>query len=725
MTAATKTAPPDLEERVGRHPQWIHRPWLDVLVGAGGWSLPLLLLAYPLTALGTQTAAGVFYALALFFNNPHYMATIYRAYRTPEERSKYRFFTFYATSFLVFVGILAHFYYPLLPWLLTVYITWSPWHYAGQNYGLLMMFVRRNGVSPAAGVRRALYGSFVASYLMLFLSFHARPSLDPLVLSLGLPEKLGQVGRISCGAAFAVLGAYALAKISKQAPLRSLVAPLVLFATQFLWFVLPSILELAYGVRLPQTRYSTGVLALMHSAQYLWITSYYARRESETKRPWRGRMYFATLVIGGVALFVPGPWLVSHLFHYDFSSSFLIFAALINIHHFILDGAIWKLRDGRIAAFLLSSRDRAALAAKKTGISIARRLSATSAARLRTAAAVVLILWATADQWRFHLAASERDLSGLVQVAALDPYDSTVEMRLAEGEQRAGDASESLQALRRAANMAGSNPELRKRFVAALLEAKLFKEAYANYLELRSAHAVDANWLVGFGLAAEQLGHTPEARQSWQAAVSADPRNALPSLCLAQSFERAGQPEKAIAYYDSYVRLVIAYPEANRPEPSEMSGILVESAHAHAQVGQSRLAMIQLSQAIRLATEQNNPSLEAAGYSAMAELQSGSGDVTGALRSYQSALNLDAHDPRGQAIDWFNYGQFLRDHKYPPSLAYACIRKAEELMRVTESPQLELVTRIRLEIEKELGRALSSAEHNREALAAQAAALSH
>jgi hypothetical protein len=33
-------------------------------------------------------------------------------------------------------------------------------------------------------------------------------------------------------------------------------------------------------------------------------------------------------------------------------SSFLTFTALLNIHHFILDGAIWKLRDSRIAALL-------------------------------------------------------------------------------------------------------------------------------------------------------------------------------------------------------------------------------------------------------------------------------------------------------------------------------------------------------------------------------------
>jgi hypothetical protein len=74
----------------------------------------------------------------------------------------------------------------------------------------------------------------------------------------------------------------------------------------------------------------------------LWITSYYARREanSEGQQNWRLLVYFAVLVTGGIALFIPGPWIASHLFHFDFTRSFLIFTALVNIHHFLLDNAI-------------------------------------------------------------------------------------------------------------------------------------------------------------------------------------------------------------------------------------------------------------------------------------------------------------------------------------------------------------------------------------------------
>src|SRR5208283_5426886 len=115
------------------------------------------------------------------------------------------------------------------------------------------------------------------------------------------------------------------------------------------------LLELHSASQIPQTRYSSGILAVLHSAQYLWITSYYQRREARAagQSDWRMATYFLTLVAGGIALFIPGPWIVSRVLHFDFTTSFLIFTAVVNIHHFILDGALWKLRDSRISAMLI------------------------------------------------------------------------------------------------------------------------------------------------------------------------------------------------------------------------------------------------------------------------------------------------------------------------------------------------------------------------------------
>lgn len=169
---------------------WIHRPALDLIVGCGAWSAPLLLIAAVSGASATRAWAVVFYLLALAFNYPHYMATVYRAYHTRAEFRKYRIFTLHLTGLLALVAVASHAWPALLPWIFTLYVTWSPWHYTGQNFGLAMMFARRNGVAPSDRERRALYVAFLASYALLFVAFHTGRSNDALVRSLGIPNSV-------------------------------------------------------------------------------------------------------------------------------------------------------------------------------------------------------------------------------------------------------------------------------------------------------------------------------------------------------------------------------------------------------------------------------------------------------------------------------------------------------------------------------------------------------
>src|SRR4030095_14567213 len=135
-------------------------------------------------------------------------------------------------------------------------------------------------------------------------------------------------------------------------------APLTLYTTQALWFVLPVVLNWTASMSAPQTRYSSGMLAVMHSAQYLWITRYFARKDAEQAgrasdwRPWR---YWLTLVAGGVALFLPVPWLASYGWRIDFTSSVFIVAAIVNLHHFMIDGVVWKLRSARVKQGLVDA----------------------------------------------------------------------------------------------------------------------------------------------------------------------------------------------------------------------------------------------------------------------------------------------------------------------------------------------------------------------------------
>ena len=56
--------------------------------------------------------------------------------------------------------------------LFTIYLTWSPWHYTGQNYGIALMLLARRGITLSASVKKLVYSSFVLTYVITFFFIH-------------------------------------------------------------------------------------------------------------------------------------------------------------------------------------------------------------------------------------------------------------------------------------------------------------------------------------------------------------------------------------------------------------------------------------------------------------------------------------------------------------------------------------------------------------------------
>lgn len=496
----------------------------------------------------------VFYALALVFNYPHFMATIYRAYHTRENFEKYKFFTLHITLLLALTVILMHASPRLFPWVFTLYICWSPWHYSGQNYGLLMMFARRSGAEVTQNERRWLRAAFIASYLMLLASFETGGSTDPLILSLGLPAKFTFAVRLALGVAFAVFTWLGFQRMVRKHGIREMVAPITLAITQFLWFVLPTLLELRSAYQIPQTRYSSGILAVLHSTQYIWITSYYQRREARAsgQSNWRMPIYFVTLLAGGIALFIPGPWLVSYIFHFDFTTSFLIFMAVVNIHHFILDGRLWKLRDTRVASLLVEgpkaapvgqTQPEAKKASRKKPAAEEQSGRRIAAPAFAMGVAALLFLWGGMDQIHFALSNNDADLSSLRRAADMNPYDSALNARIAVAEAKAGNHDEAVAALAQALDLNPANIGLQQAYARALIEAGRYDNAYALYQKTLERFPRDVDSLVNFGLLAARLGNPDQAIDSWQKAVDVNSNETNAHLYLAQAFDQEASPQ--------------------------------------------------------------------------------------------------------------------------------------------------------------------------------------
>jgi len=690
---------------------WLYSPWADLILGCGAWTVPLLLLTY--LSASHELAWGVaFYALALVFNYPHYMATLYRAYHTREDFRKYRIFTVHITGLVVLTGLLAHFSFAVLPWLITIYLTWSPWHYSGQNYGLFMMFLRRAGAQPTPMQRRALYSAFLLSYGFLFLTLHTGASGDPLFISLAIPEKLSLVLRAIFGIGFAATACFGLFAVAKKIGVKAMFPSLTLLSSQTLWFIAPTLLVLIAGLQVPQSRYSTGVLAIMHSVQYLWITTFYARKEAAAKRisGWKPLGYFAALVVGGIALFIPGPWLASYVFHYDYSASVLIFTALVNIHHFILDGAIWKLRDGRIASLLLNSKQEIAYVTRNARDRATSGLEwfkgATLPARgLRCSLIFLLAALATLDVVRYGLAVDQTNVKRLHSAAQLNPYDSTVKLRLARQEIQAGNDRQALFNLEQAVAVNPAFPAARNELLQLLISEKRYGEAHELTIALLEKSSRDVELLTNNGVLASKLGLSGEAIDSWQKALARDPKQETLHLYLANEYQSAGRFSDAIPHYIFFLDTLAKASKATDVPADRIIPIVLQLADCQVKTSQQEDAVKSYDLARMIAAKANLSNYESVAAGNEADLLAKSGRTADALRLFQATLKLDASlsDREGEATDWYNFALFLHSN-HQDELAYASLLKANDLLAGFSAPQhKELVQNQLQSVERSLG----------------------
>lgn len=355
---------------------WLVGPWPDLLLGCGvGYAaiFAALVFAGPEMRLAIPFALGPL--VLLVTGTPHYGATLLRVYETRRDRRAYSFFSVWASAGIaaLFVASLTA---PLIGSLmLTLMLTWSPWHYSGQNYGIALMFLRRGGVPISPGLKRTIYASFFLSFLLTFLAVHGeRPSgqYAPTgfggsayrFLPLGIPDDWRNLAMAICGVAYGVAIVTAAIGLLRVARLRQLAPTFVLAATQSLWFAVPTLARhyaVMQGVEPlgeTHTAYAFMWVAVGHSVQYLWITHTYARRSQPAPAPGRS-FYLGKCLLAGAAIWtVPALILAPGALGavpYDLGLSALVSSA-VNLHHFVLDGAIWKLRQGRVARVLIDSR---------------------------------------------------------------------------------------------------------------------------------------------------------------------------------------------------------------------------------------------------------------------------------------------------------------------------------------------------------------------------------
>lgn len=712
---------------------WVHNPWLDLIVGCGLWSAPLLMFAQVSMTASVLRWSIAFYALAFVINYPHYAATIRRAWSGSGAADQYRGFLLSVTLLLAGIAIAAHFWQRALSWIFTLYLTWSPWHYNAQNYKIFDMFARRAGAQLSIREQRALRLAFLILCAILFLNFHTGPSADPLFVSLNIPAAVSAKLQIVLGIAFAICSFYGLSRLLDQARWPKALPAVTVFSTQLAWFVLPTILSRLEGLRVLPSYYGTGMLAALHAAQYLWMDSDHARQKAqeEDRTPWRPFAYFAVLVVGGIALFVPAPWIASRVFHADFTRILLIFTALINIHHFILAAALRAPSEGRIASWLSHSPRRVLNAASTAANRVAANFHwlvgpSPMARAVRIGSAVALLAWGTVDQVRYYLALHEDNLPDLRGAAALNSYDAPLEMRLARKELTAGKPEAALVAWRRAMQANPTDSAPRDAMLQYLTERKRYDEAYELTRTGLERTPRDAQLLVNHGLLAMQMGNPDEALKSWRKAIATDRSQIDAHLYLAAELDREGNAADGVKEYETYMELVAQQAETSRPPAAKVIGVALKLADCQARANQPDQALRSYTLARKIATQAGEGRLESFASVGEAGLRAKTGKIDDALRLYQHALQLDASlsDRHNEAVDWYNYALFLRDAGFQARLSYASLLKSKALMQsAPDTKDAQSVAKALQELEKPLGAEAATIRRNPEPVQRQALAL--
>jgi tetratricopeptide (TPR) repeat protein len=360
---------------------WVSGRAPDLLWGCG----LAYALAFAAHALGGPAFRAAFppWSLALgvlALSGAHYGATLLRVYQRGEDRRRYAWAALWTSAALAALFV-AGLHSPALgSWIIVLYLTWSPWHYSGQNYGVALLLLRRRGVEVSPALKRLLWASFGLSFGLTFLAYHGAidsaryapaPAAGELggfaypLHTLGIPDPAQDVALAALGGAYALVTGLVLARLLR-AGARASAPALALLASQALWFAAPALArnwKLAQGVEplsLEHAVYAFQWIALAHAVQYLWITAHYARRAGQARSAlgfW-GRALLAGSAIWTAPALLFAPAALGPL-PYDAGLGLLV-AAVVNLHHFVLDGAVWKLRDTRVSSILLGAPGRPA-----------------------------------------------------------------------------------------------------------------------------------------------------------------------------------------------------------------------------------------------------------------------------------------------------------------------------------------------------------------------------
>ena len=316
-------------------------PLIDYLLVGGGITIPIFTAFYFFPALAPVSPPIYVF---LLINGAHFAASTLRLYTKPGARQEFPFLS-WGFPVVCLLAVALGLYWPVLGSNLSaLYFTWSPYHYAAQTYGLAVMYAMRSGAKLDLKDKAQIWWVCLLPFLYaLFTSkdgglawFVSRETIATVPgLSLAYD---GVVGVLSLAIILLPLSLFWQLHRSrgKNVPLISL----LLQVTNGIWWLTTDYLSAFWWT------------TAFHSIQYLIIVVVQHVKEQMGRENVKlGRFhtplfhgawfYGLSFVLAGF-LFFAVPVTIYVPMGFDPGQSILMMTVIINLHHFIVDGFIWR-----------------------------------------------------------------------------------------------------------------------------------------------------------------------------------------------------------------------------------------------------------------------------------------------------------------------------------------------------------------------------------------------
>lgn len=341
-------------------------PWADVLF-VGGASIVLVLLwacfDFDLTS---TNAMKRFLFINFVLNAPHFMASYKLLYGSPDKRRRHPGVTWVMPAILAAWSILGLVIYRdsrlVMEALVGAGAVSLAWHYTGQAWGMMASFAYIHGTGFAPRERR-----LIRANLFALMTFHVVWAL--VIVRRIFEPRAGEVGAGLLPAADGLSLYRAVAILAASSVLVGL-AGLVLFARRTgrfppLRVLVPWIAVHLWYVLIYNEPGALFWVQNAHALQYLVFPmrteinrlALGGRALDRVGRAWRMVRWYVLVVAAGLVVLWVLPWLArtqGRALGFGGLPVELAIISFVNLHHYFIDGVIWKIRNPAVRRDLFS-----------------------------------------------------------------------------------------------------------------------------------------------------------------------------------------------------------------------------------------------------------------------------------------------------------------------------------------------------------------------------------